>query len=119
MNAHFQNEHISPPAAGSGERSCKLCGGLYPGLNAVRQHLRLHHNIDLDNPVKYLEETRKVSVLEASLRSGSGSAAAHQEETEPSCSNIEMYESGQSSPQSVSPSPAHTPTSSESPERYL
>ena len=40
MNAHFQNEHISPPASGPGERTCKLCGGVSPSLAAVRQHLR-------------------------------------------------------------------------------
>ena len=118
LNAHFQNEHISLPSV-SGERSCKLCGGTSASLSAVRQHLRVAHNIDLDNPTKCLDEPKmktgsKYSVLEASLRSG------YTEESEPSCSNIEMlYESGQSSPQSISPSPAHTPTSSESPERSL
>lgn len=123
MNAHFQNEHISLPAP-NGERTCKLCGSVSASLNAVRQHLRVVHNIDLDNPSKCLEESKplaaaglgsKYSVLEASLRSG-----GFQDEAEPSCSNIEMFElSGQSSPQSISPSPAHTPTSSESPERAL
>ena len=145
LNAHFQNEHISLPCPSSGERSCKLCGGMKGTLAAVRNHLRLSHNIDLDNPTKCLEEQNhpatggkvalspstaasvavasKYSVLEASLRSGGGGVPASYhhpaEEAEPSCSNIEMYESGQSSPQSVSPSPAHTPTSSESPERSL
>ncbi|XP_023346763.1 zinc finger protein Pegasus [Eurytemora carolleeae] len=117
MNAHFQNEHISP-SSGPGERTCKLCGGVSPSLAAVRQHLKIVHKIDLENPTQCFEETRnqvgaKYSVLEASLRSG------YQDESEPSCSNIDMYESGQSSPQSISPSPAHTPTSSESPERSL
>lgn len=116
MNAHFQNEHISP-ASGSGERTCKLCNGVSSSLAAVRQHLRVAHNIDLDNPVKCLEDCAPpvLSVLEASLRC----TAAQGEETEPSCSNIEMHESGCSSPVTQSPSPAHTPTSSESPERAL
>ena len=120
MNAHFQNEHISPPASGPGERTCKLCSSVSPSLAAVRQHLRVVHNIDLDNPTKCMEAevtvrpVAKYSVLEASLRSGL------QEEMEPpSCSNIEMS-SGRSTPVScVSVSPAHTPTSSESPERSL
>merc|ERR1712201_15019 len=43
-----------------------------------------------------------------------------QEESEPSCSNIDMSESSRScSPSQASPSPAHTPTSGESPERSL
>lgn len=119
MNAHFQNEHISP-ASPTGERSCKLCGGVSPSLTAVRLHLLTSHNIDLDNPAKCLVEDvgsfpSKYSVLEASLRSGTS-----QEEFEPSCSNIDMSESSRScSPSQASPSPAHTPTSSESPERSL
>jgi len=119
MNAHFQNEHISP-ASQTGERSCKLCGGVSPSLSAVRLHLLTSHNIDLDNPAKCLVEDptsfpSKYSVLEASLRSGT-----NQEESEPSCSNIDMSESSRScSPHMASPSPAHTPTSSESPERSL
>ena len=119
MNAHFQNEHISPPCPG-GERSCKLCGGVSPSLAAVRLHLLTSHNIDLDNPAKCLVEdtqsfSSKYSVLEARLTSGTS-----QEESEPSCSNIDMSESSRScSPSQASPSPAHTPTSSESPERSL
>jgi len=122
MNAHFQNEHISPPSPG-GERSCKLCGGVSPSLTDVRLHLLTSHNIDLDNPAKCLVEDptsfpSKYSVLEASLRSGTS-----QEESEPSCSNIDMLESSRScSPHQASPSPAHTPTtptSRESPERSL
>jgi len=120
MNAHFQNEHISP-ASPVGERSCKLCGGVSPSLAAVRLHLLTSHNIDLDNPSKCLVEDAgsfpsKYSLLEASLRSGPTS----QEESEPSCSNIDMSETSRScSPSQASPSPAHTPTSSESPERSL
>ena len=118
MNAHFQNEHISA-ASSSGERSCKLCGITAASLSMVRNHLRTAHNIDLDNPAKCLVEdptsfsSSKYSLLEASLRSGSST-----EETEPSCSNIDMSESSRSS----SPQPAHsyTPSSSEqSPERSL
>lgn len=118
MNAHFQNEHISP-ASPVGERSCKLCGGVSPSLAAVRLHLLTSHNIDLDNPAKCLVEDvfpSKYSLLEASLRSG----PASQEESEPSCSNIDMSETSRScSPSQASPSPAHTPTSSQSPERSL
>jgi len=115
MNAHFQNEHISLPSPNR-ERVCKLCSSVSASLTAVRQHLRTVHNIDLDNPNKCADEVKmqKYSVLEASLRSG-----GYPDESEPSCSNIEMYDSGQSSPQSVSPSPAHTPTSTESPECSL
>ena len=117
MNAHFQNEHISPASA-SGERGCKLCGAQAPSLAAVRSHLRSVHNIDLDNPAKCLAEdpaafsSTKYSVLEASLRAGSGPA----EESEPSCSNIEMSVSESS--RSSSPLPAHSSQSSDqSPER--
>ena len=114
MNAHFQNEHISPASA-TGERSCKLCGTQAPSLAAVRGHLRTIHNIDLDNPAKCLAEepgtfsSSKYSVLEASLRAG-----ASPDESEPSCSNIEM--SSEAPSRSSSPLPAHS-SSEQSPER--
>ena len=121
MNAHFQNEHISP-ASSNGERSCKLCGSLSSSLAAVRDHLRTIHNIDLDNPAKCLAEdptafsSSKYSVLEASLRAGTSP-----DESEPSCSNIGMSVSEAQS-RSSSPLPAHcmshAPSSSEqSPDR--
>lgn len=114
MNAHFQNEHISAPGP-SGERACRLCGQSGSGLAAVRLHLLTQHNIDLDNPAKCLvEDPSKYSVLEASLRSGTS-----QEEAEPSCSNLDMSGSSRSCSPHLTPSPAHTPTSSESPERSL
>jgi hypothetical protein len=123
MNAHIQNEHISA-ASPSGERSCRLCGvsstnppprtdcllqGVSASLAATRLHLLAAHGIDLDNPAMCLvEEGRRYSVLEASLRSG-----REEEYDLPSCSNMDM--SGSSS---SSCSPAHTPhSSSESPER--
>lgn len=107
MNSHFQNEHISE-ASPSGSRSCKLCGSSAPSMAGVRSHLLSSHNIDLDNPSPVEEAapltTPKYSLLEASLRSGSS-----HEESEPSCSNIDM-----------SSSRSNTPTSSEqSPERSL
>ena len=114
MNAHFQNEHISQAGAG-GERSCKLCGTQAASLSAVRGHLRTIHNIDLDNPAKCLAEepgafsSSKYSVLEASLRAG-----ASPDESEPSCSNIEM--SSEAPSRSSSPLPAHS-SSEQSPER--
>lgn len=104
MNSHIQNEHISP-ASSTGERTCRLCGTVSASLTAVRAHLLNSHNIDLDNPAMYHIEDRRYSVLEASLRSG------REEEDTPSCSNLEMSGS------SASCSPAHTPSSSESPER--
>jgi len=114
MNAHFQNEHLSPAGA-NGERTCRLCGSSSPSLLAVRHHLKTAHNIDLDSSTKCLEEgstySQKYSVLEASLRSGQPG-----EESEPSCSNIDMSETSQSPP---SNSPGHTPSSSQSPERCL
>ena len=127
MNAHFQNEHISPASQG-GERSCKLCGSFSSSLAAVRDHLRIIHNIDLDNPAKCLAEdptafpSSKYSVLEASLRAGTSP-----DESEPSCSNIEMSVTEAQSRQSRSSSPlaahcmshmSHAPSSSEqSPDR--
>lgn len=128
LNAHFQNEHLSPPSSG-GERTCRLCGSTSASLAAVRHHLLTAHNIDLDNANKCPEDPvgpatftgHKFSVLEASLR-----GTAHGEEMEPSCSNIDMSETSRSpqpaSPQgtpSHTPSSGHTPTSSHSPERYL
>lgn len=116
MNAHFQNEHISAPGP-SGERQCRLCGHSGSGLAAVRLHLASHHNIDLDNPARCLvEDPNKYSVLEASLRSGTS-----QEESEPSCSNLDMSGSSRSCSPQLTPSPAHTPcpSSSQSPERSL
>lgn len=104
MNSHIQNEHISP-ASSTGERTCRLCGMVSASLAAVRVHLLSSHSIDLDNPAMYLIEERRYSVLEASLRSG------REEEDTPSCSNLDMSGS------SASCSPAHTPSSSESPER--
>lgn len=104
MNSHIQNEHISP-ASSTGERTCRLCGMVSASLAAVRVHLLSSHSIDLDNPAMYLMEERRYSVLEASLRSG------REEEDTPSCSNLDMSGS------SASCSPAHTPSSSESPER--
>jgi len=124
LNAHFQNEHIT---AGTqcGERSCKLCGASASGLSGIRLHLRSAHNIDLDNPMKCLEDsknspslvvTSKPSpiILEVCTRP-TGIEHLTQEEAEPSCSNIEMYES--ESPPATSP--ARTPSSSNSPERSL
>jgi len=106
MNSHFQNEHISE-ASPSGSRVCKLCGHSAASMTAVRSHLLSSHNIDLDKPISpgpSPVHTPKYSLLEASLRSGSS-----HEETEPSCSNMDM-----------SSSRSNTPTSSEqSPERSL
>lgn len=115
MAAHFKNEHISA-ANQAGEMTCKLCGHMTSVPAAMRSHLVSHHNIDLDNPARCLvEDTSKCSVLEASLRSGSS-----QEEAEPSTSNLEMDSPRSLSPGSqLTPSPAHTPSSSESPERSL
>jgi len=103
MNSHFQNEHISEASA-TGERSCKLCGSIATSMAAVRSHLLTSHNIDLDNTSPSPSPSPKYSLLEASLRSGSS-----HEESEPSCSNIDM-----------SSSRSNTPTSTEqSPERSL
>ena len=126
LNAHFQNEHISPPGPNGGERTCRLCGSAFPSLGAVRHHLVVAHNIHLDSPTKCLDEAyrpphaasgSKYSVLEASLRSGlatsgggssssssSSEASNGFESTEPSCSTMEVFSysgggSGRSSPQ--------------------
>jgi len=104
LNSHIQNEHISAASPG-GERSCRLCGAVCGSLAGIRHHLLAAHAIDLDNPALCLVEERRYSVLEASLRSG------REEEEHPSCSNLDMSGS------SASCSPAHTPSSSESPER--
>jgi len=129
LNAHFQNEHITS-GTHCGERSCKLCGASAAGLSGIRLHLRSVHNIDLDNPTKCLEDgknsalvvTSKPSpiILEVCTRPV-GPQLLAQEEMEPSCSNIEMYEdhSSCSPTASISPSPARTPSSSASPERSL
>ena len=93
MNSHFQNEHISEVSA-SGERSCKLCGSSAGSLAAVRNHLLSSHNIDLDNNSP--SPSPKYSLLEASLRSGSS-----HEESEPSCSNIDMSSSRSNTPTST------------------
>merc|ERR1711953_1148050 len=95
MNSHFQNEHISE-ASPTGERSCKLCGSSAGSLAAVRNHLLSSHNIDLDNN----SPSPRYSLLEASLRSGSS-----HEESEPSCSNIDMSSSRSNTPTSTEPSP--------------
>jgi hypothetical protein len=76
-------------------------------LSGVRLHLLSTHGIDLDNPAMCLVEEKRFSVLEASLRSG------REDEDLPSCSNLDMSGS------SASCSPAHTPSSSESPERSV
>jgi len=99
MNSHFQNEHISEASA-SGERSCKLCGSSAGSLAAVRNHLLSSHNIDLDNNSPSPSPSPKYSLLEASLRSGSS-----HEESEPSCSNIDMSSSRSNTPTSTEPSP--------------
>lgn len=144
LNAHFQNEHISAAGPVNGERSCKLCGAAASGLSGIRLHLRSVHNIDLDNPMKCLDDGVKSGVtIQVSTNSKTSpsppshspavleicsrplSAAQilqqqHQEESEPSCSNIEMYESESCSPTaSISTSPARTPSSSASPERSI
>jgi len=134
LNAHFQNEHITSSSGGSGsERSCKLCGVTAPSLTAIRLHLRCTHSIDLDNPVKCLDDAvpgKSVKCLDdagvSSKPAIRQSSTLQPEETEPSCSNIDMYESSEHS--SCSPtasiasiSPARTPSSSTgaSPDRSL
>ncbi len=144
LNAHFQNEHISAAGPVNGERSCKLCGANASDLAGIRLHLRSVHNIDLDNPMKCLDDGVKSGVTvqvstnsKTSLPPQSHSPAIleicsrplsaaqllqqqQQEESEPSCSNIEMYESESCSPTaSISTSPARTPSSSASPERSI
>merc|ERR1719471_1302087 len=99
MNSHFQNEHISEASA-TGERSCKLCGSSAGSMAAVRNHLLTSHNIDLDNNSPSPSPSPKFSLLEASLRSGSS-----HEESEPSCSNIDMSSSRSNTPTSTEPSP--------------
>jgi len=97
MNSHFQNEHISEASA-TGERSCKLCGSSAASMAAVRSHLLTSHNIDLDNNSPSPSPSPKYSLLEASLRSGSS-----HEESEPSCSNIDMSSSRSNTPTSTEP----------------
>jgi len=97
MNAHIQNEHISAASAG-GERSCRLCGSGSGSMAAVRLHLLTSHGIDLDNPAMCVVEEKRYT---------------REDEDLPSCSNLDMSGS------SASCSPAHTPSSSESPERAV